>query len=141
MATAAVAGYGGKFYAASSTGTVTEIAEIRNFEITQEMSEIDATSHDSSGHREVIAGIRNWSGTAEYLYAGDNASQKALKDLLNAGTLSNFEFYPNGTSSGFPIYTGSGYVTSWAPGFPTEDAIAINVAFVGTAALTQTTSS
>lgn len=141
MATASIAGYSGFVYAGASTGTPAKIAELREWTLSMEMSEIDATSHDSSGAREVIGGITNWSGSAEYLYAGDNASQKALHTLLSGRTASDFYFYPAGTSSEFPIYTGSGYVTSWEVSGPNEDALAASVDFVGTAALTQTTSS
>ncbi len=139
MPTSAIGGYTGRILAGASTGTAISIAEFRTFEITQEMSEIDATSRDSSGHREHIAGIRNWSGTMEYLYAGSNASQIALKSLLNGGTLVAFEFYPAGSSASFPIYTGSGYINDWSATVANEDAIAVNVGFVGTGALTQTT--
>ena len=49
MATSAIAGYKGVLTVSTSTGVGSEIAEIRNFNISVEHSEIDATSHDSSG--------------------------------------------------------------------------------------------
>ena len=139
MATGATAGYKGYLYA-GTTGAPVKIAEIREWTISGEMGEIDATSRDSSGHREVIVGTRGWTASANYLYAGDNASQKALYSALNNGTLQSIEFYPVGTSSQFPIYTGYGYVTSWSPSSPHDDAIAVDVDFVGTGVLTQSTS-
>jgi predicted secreted protein len=140
MATAAIAGYTGWLYSAASTGTLARIAEVREFSVTEEMTEIDATSHDSSGHREVIAGIRRWSGTAAYLYAGDNATQKEMFNVLVGGIQCDFEFYPAGSSGTFPIFTGTGYVTSWELSGPNEDAMAQNLAFVGTEALAMSTS-
>jgi predicted secreted protein len=139
--TNATAGYAGFLYAGASTGSITKIAELREWTISAEMSEIDATSHDSSGQREIIAGIRSWSGSAEYLFASTAATQTQLHDLLVGGTKTDFEFYPIGTSSGFPTYSGEGYMTSWELTGPNEDAIAANVSFVGTDTLTQSTSS
>lgn len=141
MATGAIAGYKGWVYAGPSTGSLLKIIELREYSITYEMGEFDATSHESSGYGEVIAGIRRWSGSAGYIYVGDSSSQEQLFDLLDAGTLSAIEFYPAGSSSTFPIYTGSGYFTNWGISGPNEDVIDGTVDFVGTGALTQTTSS
>lgn len=141
MATGAIAGYKGFVWAGPSTGSLLKILELREYNITYEMSEIDATSHDSSGYREIIAGIRSWSGSAGFLYAGASSSQEQLVSLLDGGTKSDFEFYPQGTSSGFPIYTGEGYFTSWGLAGPNEDVIDGTVDFAGTGQLTQQTSS
>jgi hypothetical protein len=141
MATGAIAGYKGFVWAGPSTGSLLKILELREYNITYEMGEFDATSHNSSGYREVIAGIRSWSGSAGFLYAGASSSQEQLFTLLDGGTLSAIEFYPQGTSSGFPIYTGSGYFTNWGLAGPNEDVIDGTVDIVGTGALTQTTSS
>jgi TP901-1 family phage major tail protein len=138
MATAAIAGYSG-FLHVGSTGAAIKIAELREWTISAEMSEIDATSHDSSGTREVLAGVRSWSGSAEYLFAGNSSGQTSLHDLWAAGTKIDAEFYPAGTSSSFPYYTGEGYITGWEVSGPNEDAVAGNISLVGTGTLTQTT--
>lgn len=140
MATNAIAGYKGFVYAGPSTGTAIKIAELRNFTITYTMSEIDATSHDSSGHREVIGGVDQWEATAEYLYASTSSQTQLYSALVNK-TLSSFNFYPQGTSSGFPIYTGTGYVNSWSGTGSNDDAHANDIGIVGTGVLTQSTSS
>jgi predicted secreted protein len=141
MATGAFAGYKGFVWAGPSTGSTLKIAELRDWNITYEMSEIDATSHDSSGYRENIAGIRGWSGSAGFLYISASSGQTQLHDLLDGGTLATMQFYPQGTSSGFPFYSGSGYFTNWGLAGPNEDVIDGTVDFVGTGALTQSTSS
>jgi TP901-1 family phage major tail protein len=138
MATAAIAGYSGFLYA-GTTGAAVKVAELREWTVTTEMSEIDATSHDSSGYREVIAGIRSWSGSAEYLFVAAATNQTQLHDILVGGTKGDFEFYPAGSSATFPIYTGEAYMTSWEISGPNEDAIAASIGFVGTGVLTQTT--
>ena len=135
MATSAVAGYKGKVLASTSTGgAVTSIAEVRNFSLSVEHAEIDATSHDSSGDREIVAGTGSWSGTAEYLQVMANATHQETYDVLVARTKVLFEFYPTG-SSGDGYYSGTGFFKSWENSSPNDDANATNVSFVGTGAL------
>jgi len=137
MATSAVAGYRGKVLASTtSTGAVTAIAEVKNFSLTVEMAEIDATSHESSGHREVIGGTNSWSGSADYLQVMANATHQETYDMLVTKTLSTFEFYPTG-SSGDGYYTGTGYFTNWELASPNDDALAVSISLVGSGALTR----
>lgn len=141
MATAAIAGYTGKVWAGPSTGSILEIAEIRNYEVSIEQTELDATSHDSSGQREILLGIRSWTGSAEYLFASNTSSQTQLHDLIVNGTKATFEFYPNASSSAFPVYYGDAFVSSWSLGGPMDDPTINNVEVMGTGTLTQQTSS
>lgn len=144
MATAAVAGYKGAFFFSTSTaGTPTRAVEITDFTLTGEHSEIDATSHDSSGTREVIAGIDSWSGSADALHVMSSAeagSMNAAFDVLTAKTLVDFEFIPTGSSSD-GYYNGSGYFTNWELSAPNEDALAVSLSIVGTGVLTRAASS
>lgn len=139
MATNAIAGYTGKLYASTSGGTAVSIAEIRNYEISVEQTELDATSHDSSGQREILLGIRSWSGSAEYLFAANTSSQTQLFTAISNGTKMLFEFYPSGSSATFPIYYGDGYVSSWSLAGPMDDPAVGNIEIMGTAGLTQQT--
>jgi len=137
MATSAVAGYKGKVLASTSTaGAVTALAEVRNFTLTVEHAEIDATSHDSSGDREVIGGTGSWNGTAEYLQVMANATHQETYDVLVARTQVLFEFYPTG-SSGDGYYSGQGYFTNWELASPNDDALGTSVSMVGSGALTR----
>ena len=142
MATSAIAGYKGVFgFSTSSTGgTISELGELRNFSVTFEHTEIDATSHESSGFREVIGGIASWSGDAEHLHVMGNATHKAVFDLLSGKTKVDMEFFPTGSSSD-GYYSGDGYFTNWNLSSPNEDALATNISFVGTGALTRSSSS
>ena len=55
MATSSIAGYKGFFGFSTAVGqAITQLGELRNFNLSAEHAEIDATSHDSSGDREVI---------------------------------------------------------------------------------------
>ena len=141
MATAAIAGYKGVFLLSTSTGgTPADVAEIRNFSISVEHAEIDATSHDSSGDREIIGGIGSWSATAEYLHVQANAGQILLFDSLKARNKILAEFYPTGSSSD-GWYHGEGFLTSFELGSPNDDAAATNIGFAGSGVLQLTTSS
>lgn len=140
MATAAIAGFKGKVAASSSVGgAVTVIAEVRDWSLTGEHAQLDATSKDSSGAREFISGLDQWSGSIEHLYAGDSATQKNLFDALFNKTTVDMEFYPQGTSSQFPIYSGSAVFTSWGLNSPNEDITTITADFQGSGTLTLST--
>lgn len=43
----------------------------------------------------------------------DTLSDAILWDLLNAGTIANFEYYPAGNTTGLPKYSGQLFVTSY----------------------------
>lgn len=137
MATSAVAGYKGIFKSSTAAGGgKTTLGELRSFSLSVEHAEIDATSHDSSGDREVIAGVGSWSGSAEALHLQGDTEHNELFDVLVNRTKVDFEWYPTG-SSGDGYYSGSGYFSSWEVSAPNEDAAAVNVGLVGTGALTR----
>jgi len=141
MATGAIAGFSGALYASTSTGgSVVKVAEIREWSVNGEQDSIDATSKDSSGDREFIGGLRQWTASAEHLYAGDSTTQKMLFELITGGTKHDLEFYPQGTSTGYPIYTGQALVTSWDLSSPNDDAAAVSVEWQGDGALTKSSS-
>ena len=137
MATSSIAGYKGFFGFSTAVGqAITQLGELRNFNLSAEHAEIDATSHDSSGDREVIGGTGSWSGTADYLHIQADAEHQELFDVLVNRTKVDFEWHPTGSSSdGF--YSGSGYFNSWELAAPNDDALGANIALVGTGALTR----
>lgn len=141
MATSALAGYKAVLALSTSTsGAVTKIAELRDYTMSVEHAEIDATSHDSSGDREIIAGTGSWNGTAELLTVIADATQKAAFDLLTARTKVDAEFYPTGSSSdGF--FNGQMFFTGFDMSAPNDDALATSISFAGTGVLARGTSS
>ena len=141
MGTSAIAGYKGVMAASTSTaGSFSEIAEVRNFNITVEMAEVDATSHDSSGDREVIAGTNSWSATADYIQVMASTDHQAIYDVMVARTRILAEWYPTGSSSD-GYYTGTGFFNSWELASPNDDALTATVGFGGSGALTRSASS
>ena len=141
MPTSAIAGYKAALFVSTSTGgAVARLAELKDYTLTVNHTEIDATSHDSSGVREVIAGITDWSGSANLLHIMADAKHKGIFDLMFTRVKAKFEFYPTGSSSD-GNYTGEGFFTGFELGAPGEDALGNSVSFVGTGALTRSSSS
>lgn len=140
MATAGIAGYKAIVKTSTATGqSVTKIGELRDYTLNGTHDTFDATSHDSSGERERIAGITAWTGSAEALYVDDNASQRSVFTALNDRTKIDFEFMPVGSSSG-DHWVGSGFITGHELTGPNEDAAALAIELEGTGVLTLTTS-
>ena len=135
---AGLAGYKAMVYFSTSTsGALAKIAELRNFTIRQTHAPINATSHDSSGDRELIAGTGSWAGSADGIYASTNATQQNMQDILQTRVKVNLEAYPKGTSSG-GYWGGEVFVTDFEMSAPNEDAAAYNISFEGHGALTST---
>lgn len=141
MATSALAGYKAVLALSTSTsGSVTKIAELRDYTMSVEHAEIDATSHDSSGDREIIAGTGSWSGSAELLSVIADATQKAAFDLVTARTKVDAEFYPTGSSSD-GLFSGQMFLTGFDMSAPNDDALGTSISFAGTGVLTRSSSS
>lgn len=141
MATNAIAGYKGKvLVSASTSAAVAALAEVRNWELALDHTPIDATSHDSSGDRELIAGIGHWTGTAEFLQVMGNSGHQSLFDVTAARTKVLFEFYATGSSSD-GYYNGEGFLGGFNLGSPNEDGLQTNVSFEGSGAVVRNSSS
>lgn len=142
MATSAIAGYKGVM-SLTSTSTaaagLSAIAEVRNWTISVEHAEIDATSHDSSGDREVIAGTGSWSATYEVQHVQTSTDHQGIFDALVGRTKIAAEWYPTGSSSD-GYYSGIGFLTGWELSSPNDDVLAASGGFVGTGVLTRTSS-
>lgn len=134
----AIAGYKAKLYTSTSTGgTKTKIAELRDFTIRQTHSPINATSHDSSGDRELIAGNGSFAGSASGLYLSSGANHQGIQDVLSGRTKVDMEAFPTGSSSqGY--YSGEIFITDFEASFPNEDAAAYSLSFEGHGVLTST---
>ena len=134
----ALAGYKAFVYFSTSTGgSKAKLAELRDFTVRQSHAPINATSHDSSGDRELIAGTGSWAGNAAGLYASTNATQQNVQDVLQSRTKVDMEFYPKGTSSG-GYWSGEIFFTDFELSSPNEDASAYSLSFEGHLVLTST---
>ena len=143
MATSAIAGYKGVFRLTSTSTAaagLSDIAEVRNFSIDVTHDPIDATSHDSSGDKEIIAGTGSWTATAEMLHVQASTDHQAVFDSLTGRTKIFAEWYPTGSSSD-GYYSGDGFLTNWGLNAPNDDVLTANISFDGTGTLTRSASS
>lgn len=137
MATAAIPGFNATIEISTDGGTVyNPVGEMRDVTLQLEMAEIDATSKDSAGWGEIIAGIQRWSVTAEGLFVDGNTGQDALYDALTGRTLVKLRLRPR-VASGLDQYVGDAYITGWENAEPLEDAVAVNITARGSGALTK----
>ncbi len=136
----ALAGYKAFLSLSTATGqSKTRIVELRDYTMSPTHAEIDATSHDSSGDREIIAGTGAWSGTADLLHVTAEATQQEAYDVLVARALIDFEFVPTGSSSD-GTFSGSGFVTGFDLSAPNDDASNTSLTYQGSGALTRNSS-
>lgn len=138
--TNALAGYKALMTLSTATGqSKTTLAELRDYSLSVEHAEIDATSHDSSGDREIIAGVGSWSATADVLHVQTEETVQEAVDVLLGRTKIDMEFIPTGSSSD-GTFSGSGYLTNYELGAPNEDALNASVSVQGSGALTRNSS-
>jgi len=141
MATSAIAGYRALLNVSTSTGgTLAQVAELKDYTIDVSHAEIDVTSHDSSGSREIIAGIDSWEGSGELNFVIENTNHQGLFDVMVGKTKIDFEFLPTGSSSD-GYFTGEGYVSGFSMSAPTQDALGASVTFIGNGQLVRSSSS
>lgn len=140
MASNAIAGFRGFLQTSTATGQAkTTIAEVMDFTVNVEHAEIDVTSHDSSGTREIIAGVDQWNATGELLHVMAEATHQDLFDVMVGKTLVDFEFLPTGSSSD-GTYSGTGFVSSYEINAPIEGALGANFTITGSGALVRNSS-
>ena len=138
MATQAVAGRIAFLgYAATSSGTAAEIAEVRNFTLNTEQAQIDASSNDSSGWNENLAGQRGWSAQFESVYARTDTEQVALRKSLSSGTVRYFQLRPSTAQNA--LWKGYAFVENYSIGGSYDNIVLFNMTLRGTRALTYTT--
>ena len=125
----AISGKGGGLY----VGAV-KVAEIKNWSLDVGADMLDSTNFDSNGWKQFIAGLKEWSASAEgnYAVSTDATGQKAIQDAWLAGTTLSIELRVGAT---FPKYTGSALVSSMPIEVPVDGIVGISVELQGTGAL------
>jgi len=99
---------------------------------------IDATTKSSSGWKDVLPGLRDWSVDGEGFVAFDATEgvEESITDLTNR-TQVTLKFSTEVT--GDSRWTGSAYVSSISINAPLEDVVSYSLSFTGDGALTQET--
>lgn len=137
----ALAGYKAILNLSTAEGqTAAKVVELRNYTLRQTHAPINATSHDSSGDRELIPGTGQWSLTGDVLWIQSSTSHTAVYDVLAGRAAVDLEAFPTGSSSD-GYFSGTGYVTDWELGAPNEDALNAGLSLEGDGALTRQSSS
>ena len=117
---------GGVFLGAS------KIAELANWNLDLGADDIDVTSFDSEGWKEFLAGLKEWSGSAEGNYdPTDTAGQKAILTAWLNGTTLNLDFKVNST-----ITFNGAVLVKPSIETPVDDKVSFSFDFQGTGPLT-----
>ncbi|MDA8212161.1 MAG: phage tail tube protein [Clostridia bacterium] len=129
----AIAGKSGSLYVGA---TPAKVAEISGWSLDLGGDNIDTTNFDSNGWKEYLAGLKEWSGSAEGNFKfTDTTGQKAIYDAWAAGTSLSAEFRLGTTS---PKFSGAIFVSSVGIEDPVDDKITVTFDFQGSGALTYT---
>jgi len=128
-----------------SSGTTNLVAFAQNCTLNVNHSPREITNKESSGYKEILEGLRDFSIDVDGAYAWTDASGTALTngadDLVNSNILTrasvDFIFGDTGATSDVS-YSGSGYITSVSLTGGTEDTATYSLTIEGTGALTQT---
>ena len=135
----AVAGFVSQLYVDVGGGVYTRIGEMKDVTIRVEADVIDVSSHSTTGWKDNINGLKQWSGTSSYLLIQGDAAQDQIYNMLIAFTAIHWRFQHKGDLSiaGDDRYAGDGIITSWELSGPNNDASAVAVDILGAGALTK----
>ena len=123
----ALAGKGGSLNIGAN-----KVAEISNWNLDLGADDIDVTSFDSDGWKEFLAGLKEWSGSAEGNFKPDDTNgQKAILQAWLDGTVVEFKFKVSDSVS----FEGSAFVKPSIE-VPVDDKASFSVDITGTGALT-----
>lgn len=127
-------------YVSLNGGAYTKIAELRDVTLTVERDVIDVSSHSSSGWKDNILGLAQWSASAEALYVHSDAKQDSLYNALvdPDNNVLTFRFVPEGSVGVVGTHEkweGQGIITSWELASPNDNASAVSISILGVGAL------
>lgn len=125
---AAIIGYAGSVKIGANA-----VAEISNWKLDISADLPDTTSFSSGGWKTFIAGLKEWSGSAEGNFdPTDTNGQLALQNALLNGTSVTLNLSVDGTHK----YSGTAYIKKVSPETPVDDKVKISFDFQGSGALT-----
>ncbi len=128
-----------------SSGTNNLVAYAQNCTLNINHSAREITNKESSGWKEILEGLRDFTIDIDGAYAWTDASGPALTDgiddliLTEIITRSSVAFiFGDTTATSDVSYAGTGYITSVSLTGGTEDTATYSMTIEGTGALTQT---
>ena len=109
-----------------------------DFSVSFNVAEIDITAKDSSGHKNVIGGIRDWSASGSGIVALDSsANWPQIFSAYGSRTKVAVKFSTN--TSGDKYYHGNALITGGTLTAPMEDKVTFDFTMVGSGLLTEST--
>lgn len=126
----------------AATGNTAEtILNVTSFTLEETTETIDVTSMSSTGSsREILPTFLSFSGSIDgYWDKTDdiiNQTTDGVAPEVRAGTVIDFELYPEGEGSGVLYYTGSAIVASVSRSASYDGAVEYSISFEGTGPLT-----
>lgn len=129
-----------------TTNVLVAFAQNGTLNVNHSVREI--TNKESSGYKEVLEGLRDFTISLDGAYAWTDAAGSALTngadDILNSHILTRTKltvrFGNTGGATGDSYYEGSVFLDSFSASAPTEDTATYSLNFTGTGALTLTVS-
>ena len=131
------------------SGTTVLVAYAQNGSPNLNLSLREITNKESSGWKESLEGLRDWSIDLDGAYAWTDASGSVLTngadDLALSSMITNrvaltIKFGSVAGATGDTYYTGSVFLTSFSVSAGTEDTSTYSMSFEGTGALTESIS-
>lgn len=117
-------------------GTV--VSHLTNVDVSFEMATRDATTKDSGGDKDVLEGLKSFSGSASGYFAED--ATYGFEDLYDAYTARTaVTVLWTSEVSGDVTYSGSAYITSLSRSAGVEESVTFEVSFEGTGSVTKGT--
>lgn len=114
MATSATAGFVAKLDISTDGGsTWNDVSEQADITLTVNGEAIDATSTDSAGTDEFLAGSVNWTVSANGNLVEGDTGQDAVESNIKSNTKVDLRIRPLGETTGDPEWTGSAVLTTW----------------------------
>lgn len=127
----AIQGKSGALYVGAAPD---KVAEMKSWSLDLGADNIDVTTFDSNGWKEFLAGLKEWSGSAEGNFKlEDTQGQKALFDAWINGTVLAAEFRLGAAT---PKFTGSVLVTGVSVEDAVDGEVTISFDLQGTGSLT-----
>jgi predicted secreted protein len=112
---------------------------LRNLSLSRTRNAIDASTKDSGDDSTFIAGRRNQSFTADFVFDhSEDAGYTKLSDAYESASATVYWLITS-TTTGDTEWTGSGIVTDLSLAFPDEDVSTYNLAVQASGAVTEAT--
>lgn len=138
--TQAIPGYEGVGYISPDGGTTwVPFIEMKDVTLKRTTKMLDATSHSTGGHKQVVPGVDDWTATVGALTVFADASYADVEAAYAAKQGLVFRFDPAGEGSGLPRFQGEGYLMDLENKLPNEDLVEHTCSIQGQGPLAYTT--